>query len=97
MVWLLPGAGSARLIVILLITYIVALGGFAHIVAGSVEVLYLVLAGDKSFRAYLLGYALPVLAGNVIGGGALLAILNHAQVRQEVPAARATAAAADDD
>jgi formate/nitrite transporter FocA (FNT family) len=86
MVWLLPGAGSAQLILILLITYIVALGGFAHIIAGSVEVLYLVFSGEKSFLSYLLEYAAPVLLGNVIGGSALVAVLNHAQVHGEVPA-----------
>jgi formate-nitrite transporter family protein len=87
MVWLLPGAGSSRLTVIILITYIVALGGFSHIIAGSVEVLYLVLAGDKSFFSYLADFLLPVLLGNVVGGSALVAMLNHAQVHREVPAA----------
>jgi formate/nitrite transporter FocA (FNT family) len=96
MVWLLPGAGSARMFVILLITYIVALGGFAHIVAGSVDVLYLVLSGEKSLPSYLLHYLVPVLAGNVIGGSALVAMLNHAQVRSEVPAVAEAKAAADD-
>jgi formate/nitrite transporter FocA (FNT family) len=86
MVWLLPGAGSARLILILLITYIVALGGFSHIVAGSVDVLYLVFSGEKSFPSYLVDFVVPVLIGNVIGGSALVAMLNHAQVRGEVPA-----------
>jgi formate-nitrite transporter family protein len=88
MVWLLPGAASAQLIVILLITYVVALGDFAHIVAGSVEVLYLVLAGDRSFSFYLIDYVVPVLLGNIVGGSALVAMLNHAQVRREVPAAQ---------
>ena len=87
MVWLLPGAGSARLIVILLITYIVALGGFSHTIAGSVEVLYLVLSGDQSFFSYLFDFVLPVLLGNIVGGSALVAMLNHAQVHREVPAA----------
>ena len=87
MVWLLPGAGSSRLIVILLITYIVGLGGFAHIIAGSVEVLYLVLSGETSFLFYLVDYLVPVLAGNIVGGSALVAMLNHAQVHHEVPAA----------
>jgi formate/nitrite transporter FocA (FNT family) len=87
MVWLLPGAGSARLIVILLITYIVALGGFSHIIAGSVDVLYLVLSGEKGFFSYLIGFLVPVLLGNVVGGSALVAMLNHAQVHREVPAA----------
>ena len=77
MVWLLPGAGSARLIVILLITYIVALGGFSHIIAGSVEVLYLVLSGEQSFFSYLFDFALPLLLGNIVGGSALVAMLNH--------------------
>jgi formate-nitrite transporter family protein len=87
MVWLLPSAGSARLFVILLITYIVALGGFAHIIAGSVEVLYLVLSSEKSLGSYFLSYLVPVLAGNIIGGSALVGMLNHAQVQHEVPAA----------
>lgn len=93
MVWLLPGAGSSRLIVILLITYVVALGGFAHVIAGSVEVLYLVLAGELTFVSYLAGYLVPVLIGNVVGGSALVAMLNHAQVRHEVPAAAGRARA----
>ena len=37
MIWLLPSARSARLLVIMLLTYIVALGGFSHVIAGSVE------------------------------------------------------------
>jgi formate-nitrite transporter family protein len=87
MVWMLPGAGPTRLGVILLITYIVALGGFSHIIAGSVDVLYLVFSCDKSFFSYLFDFMLPVLLGNIVGGSALVAMLNHAQVRREVPAA----------
>ncbi|MGH6944385.1 MAG: formate/nitrite transporter family protein, partial [Geminicoccaceae bacterium] len=85
MVWLLPGAGSASLIVILLITYIVALGGFSHVIAGSIDVLYLMLSGDKSFLSYLIDFLVPVLIGNIVGGSALVAMLNHAQVHGEVP------------
>jgi formate/nitrite transporter FocA (FNT family) len=87
MVWMLPGAGPTRLGVILLITYIVALGGFSHIIAGSVDVLYLVFSGDKSFFSYLFDFMVPVLLGNIVGGSALVAMLNHAQVHREVPAA----------
>ena len=36
MVWLLPSSGSARLFVILLLTYVVGLGHLSHIIAGSV-------------------------------------------------------------
>lgn len=84
MVWLLPAAGSARVFVILLITYVIGLGGFAHIIAGSVEAFYALFAGKLSLAGYVFGYFTPVLLGNVIGGTALVAIVNHAQVRDEV-------------
>src|SRR5690348_15755752 len=41
MVWLLPFAESARVAVIVGLTWLVGLGGFTHIIAGSVEVLFL--------------------------------------------------------
>ncbi len=69
--------------IIIIITYIVALGGFAHIIAGSVDVLYLVNIGAISWLTYLFGFMLPTLIGNVIGGCSLVAVLNFAQVAGE--------------
>jgi formate/nitrite transporter FocA (FNT family) len=80
MVWLLPAADAMRLFVILIITYIVGLGSFSHIIAGSVEVLYVVATGGISWLQYLGGYLLPVFIGNVIGGVSLVAVLNYGQV-----------------
>ena len=80
MVWLLPAAESGRVVVIILITYLVSLGGFSHIVAGAVDVLYLVTTGAASWRDFFLGFTLPTLLGNIIGGVSLVAALNHAQV-----------------
>ncbi|MHB8732524.1 MAG: formate/nitrite transporter family protein [bacterium] len=80
MVWVLPFAESARVTVILIITYVVALGGFTHIVAGSVDVFYLIGTGAIAARDAALSYMLPTLAGNVLGGVALVSALNHAQV-----------------
>jgi formate/nitrite transporter FocA (FNT family) len=51
-----------------------------HVIAGSVEVLYLAATGSASFPQVALGYILPTLIGNIIGGVALVAALNHAQV-----------------
>jgi hypothetical protein len=56
------------------------LGGFTHIIAGSVETMCLVATGAASWQQYVGGYMIPVLLGNVIGGVALVAALNHAQV-----------------
>jgi formate/nitrite transporter FocA (FNT family) len=83
MVWLLPSAGSARLLVILLLTYVVALGHLSHIIAGSVEAAYAVLDGQAAFGQYLMAFLLPTLIGNTIGGVSLVAFLNHAPLSAE--------------
>ena len=83
MVWLLPAAETARVHIIIILTYIVGLGAFAHIIAGSVEVLYLVSAGSLSWQGYLGEFFAPTLLGNIIGGVSLVAALNYAQVAAE--------------
>ena len=84
MIWLLPSARSARLLVIMLLTYIVALGGFSHVIAGSVESAYAVFAGQASVWDYLTGFFLPTILGNTVGGVALVALLNHAPLAPEL-------------
>jgi formate-nitrite transporter family protein len=82
MVWMLPASESARFFVVVVMTYLVALGGFAHVVAGSVEVFYAVLAGAATWGDYF-RWMLPTLAGNILGGTTLVAALGHAQVAGE--------------
>ena len=84
MVWLLPSARSARLLTVLLITYVVAVSHLSHIIAGSTEVAYAFLAGDASLPDYFLRFLLPTLAGNIIGGMTLVALLNHAAIAPEI-------------
>jgi formate/nitrite transporter FocA (FNT family) len=84
MVWLLPGAGSARLFVILILTTIVALGTMPHIIAGSVEAAWSTIVGQSSVTHYLGHFLVPTLAGNTLGGVALTALLNHAPVANEL-------------
>jgi formate/nitrite transporter FocA (FNT family) len=84
MVWLLPGAENAQFHVITLMTYLIAVGGFMHIVAGSVEAFLLVLNGGMGFWSMLGGFFVPVLIGNIIGGTALFALIAYAQVMREI-------------
>ncbi len=86
MVWLLPGAGSARLFVIILLTYVVALGQFPHVIAGSTEAAYAVLSGGAAVSDYFVRFLAPTLIGNMIGGVALTALLNHAPIAHEIAA-----------
>ncbi|KAB7895843.1 hypothetical protein GA565_07525 [Rouxiella sp. S1S-2] len=84
MVWMLPSAGAAKIWVILLMTYLVAIGNLTHIVVGSVEVLYLVLSGAIPLQHFLWPFALPTLAGNIIGGTFIFALISHAQIRNDL-------------
>ncbi len=83
MVWLLPAAEHSRLAVVLIITYVVGAAGLSHIIAGSVEALYAVVAGAASWSYFLLDFLVPVFIGNCIGGVLLVSILNYAQVAPE--------------
>ncbi len=80
MVWLFPFAQNARIGVIIVVTYFVAIGQFSHIVAGSVEVFTYAAAGWATWLEVCGHYVLPTLIGNVIGGLTLVAALNHAQI-----------------
>jgi formate-nitrite transporter family protein len=80
MVWMLPAAQTAQVFVIVVMTWIVGVAGLAHIIAGSTEVLYLVVIGAIGFGTYLWDFMIPTLIGNTLGGISLAAALNHAQV-----------------
>jgi len=84
MVWILPATGTAATLVIVLMTWLVALCGLEHIVAGSVEAFYLVMTGAASLHDYAFRFFVPTLLGNVFGGVALVAALNFGQVAPEV-------------
>ena len=89
MVWMIPSMESAKMWIIILITYLMALGDFTHIVVGSAEVSYLVFAGELGWKDFWLGFAGPTLAGNIIGGSFIFALLSHAQIRSEATVPKA--------
>ena len=84
MVWVIPGAETAQFYVIVLMTYLISAGNFMHIVAGSVEAFLLLLNGELYWLTMLTGFILPVLAGNIVGGTALFAMIAYAQVMKEI-------------
>jgi formate-nitrite transporter family protein len=88
MVWLLPASEGARPLIIMIITYLVGLGGFGHIIAGSVECAYLVQIGEASVGDFIIRFFVPTLLGNVVGGVALVAVLNYGQAAPEIEPAK---------
>lgn len=82
--WILPSARESAMWVIILITYVISLGEFSHVVAGSGEAWLLMLMGQTTFAGAVGGFILPALVGNLIGGTGLFAVLAHGQVRNEI-------------
>jgi formate/nitrite transporter FocA (FNT family) len=84
MVWAIPSAETAKFHIVALMTYLVSIGGFTHIVAGSMEAFLLVTSGELSASGMLAQFTLPVLLGNVVGGTLLFALISYAQVMHEI-------------
>ncbi|MFA8386328.1 MAG: formate/nitrite transporter family protein [Pelagibaca sp.] len=83
-VWMMPSARGNAFFLIFAFTWLIAAGDFAHVVAGSVEMAYLMVLDELGFVPAVFGFFLPVLAGNVVGGTAIFALLAWGQVRNEV-------------
>ncbi|MEI4469700.1 formate/nitrite transporter family protein [Frigidibacter sp. MR17.24] len=83
MVWAIYATGQAKLAIIFLATYLIAIGDFPHVIVGTVEVLHLLMLGETATGAAIFRFWLPVLAGNVIGGTLIFALISHAQVRAD--------------
>jgi formate-nitrite transporter family protein len=66
MVWLVPFAETSRIWAIVAIAYVVGLGQFSHVIAGSVDTLYLVARSEFTVSDYLIRFLVPSLTGNVL-------------------------------
>lgn len=82
--WLLPSVKGQEVWVVTLLTWVVSLAGFSHVIAGSAEAWLLATSGQASYGFAIAGFILPALAGNILGGTGLFAVLAHAQVRSEL-------------
>ena len=83
-VWMMPGQQGGDVAIIVLFTWLIAAGDFTHIIAGSVEMWFLLLEGELEIRKAIFGFFLPVLSGNIIGGTVVFTLLAWGQVRSEV-------------
>ena len=80
MLWLMPFAETARVGVIIVVSYVIGLAHFPHIIAGSVTALYSVFSGAHDFAEFFAQFFVPTLFGNIVGGVMLVAAINYAQV-----------------
>lgn len=82
--WSLPNAREQSVLVIFLITYLIAIAGFSHSVVGSDEAFLLMWDGRIGPAQALLALIGPAIAGNLVGGAGIFALLAHGQVRSEI-------------
>jgi formate/nitrite transporter FocA (FNT family) len=84
MVWLMAAVDAARLWIIVGLTWLIALAGLVHVIGSAGEVFFLAFR-DRITWADALGHFVgPTLAGNIVGGSLIFALISHAQVRSEI-------------
>lgn len=83
-VWMLPQAKGSSFFVIVTFTWLIAAGDFTHVVAGSVEMWFLLLSGETGVADAVFAFFLPVLAGNIVGGTVIFTLMAWGQVQEEV-------------
>ena len=69
---------------IIAVTWLIAAGEFSHVIAGSSEAALAAMRGAAGWDRYAVGFLLPALIGNSFGGVVFVALLNHAQVKEEI-------------
>jgi formate/nitrite transporter FocA (FNT family) len=84
MVWLMPAASGSRFFVIVAVTWLISAAKFSHVIAGSIETAFAAMQGQISWADYAVRFLVPTLIGNSIGGIVFVAVLNHAQVKEEI-------------
>lgn len=84
LVWMIPSAPNSEIALIIIFTWLIALGDFTHIVAGTVEMAFLVVLGDLALLPAITHFFLPVFAGNVLGGTVIFTMLTYAQIQFEI-------------
>ena len=84
LVWMLANMTTGELLTVFLVTYVIAAAEFSHVIAGSVEMAALMITGTFDAYQAIVGFWLPALIGNIIGGTALFAVLAYAQIKDEL-------------
>jgi formate/nitrite transporter FocA (FNT family) len=79
--WIRSAESDRGMGVLVALTLAIGLCHFAHVVAGAAEAFLLCWRGLAPLSWVFGEFLLPALAGNVLGGTCLFAVLVHAQVR----------------
>ena len=82
-VWMKPSVKHSQILMIVIFTYLIAIGNFTHVIAGSTE-LFLLALQNKISVLETLSLIGATLLGNIVGGTGLFALLAYGQVLREI-------------
>jgi formate/nitrite transporter FocA (FNT family) len=83
-VWMLPSSKGFEVWIIILFTWLIAAGGFTHVIVGSNEIFLMMLNQELSVLDGFLHHLGPTLVGNILGGTGLFAMMAYGQIREEM-------------
>jgi formate/nitrite transporter FocA (FNT family) len=88
MAWMIASTREtmAQIVLVWLTTAPIAAFGFKHSIAGAAEAFYRAWLGDATWGNMLASFELPALAGNIVGGVVLVALINHGQASSKTKA-----------
>jgi formate/nitrite transporter FocA (FNT family) len=87
--WTLPNArNGSGFWVILVMTWLVGAGGYTHSIVGSAGAFILLFKGHIDVQFTILGFLLPAVLGNLVGGAGIFSLLAHAQVKTQLKMGR---------
>ena len=80
--WLLASTHDrlAQIVLIWFLTMLIPALEFRHSIVGSVEAFYRALSGTAGWTEMLVGFVIPCLLGNGLGGVTIVTLLNFGQV-----------------
>lgn len=84
LVWTAAAQAQTRLWLVVALTWLVAIGDYAHVVAGAVELFVVLWVDGLGAVARVWTFFAAALAGNVVGGTGLFALIAYAQVQREL-------------
>ncbi|HEU5068498.1 MAG TPA: formate/nitrite transporter family protein [Sphingomicrobium sp.] len=82
--WLIIATKEGHFWLVTLLTYVIAIGGFAHCIASAAGAYILALTGNAPMFWPIYGFVLPALVGNIVGGTGLFALFTFAQIKEEI-------------
>lgn len=83
MVWMMPSAKGYEASIVTVMIFLIVLGDYTHVVAGSFEAFLLILSGHVEVVKGL-SYILAAGLGNILGGTGIFTMLAYAQVKDEI-------------